>query len=269
MILRNKINSIIIDLDGVITKDKELNCFSDVKQWVAFVNDYYSSYIIATNNSRYSAEEISIALQNQNVAISKSKIITPYSYLTAYLNKMRFRNVFVMGDKKFKDRLRRDNYNPEHSFDSIPEAIVIGMTGEYNHSDIEKIGSAIVRYNPVIIGMNDVMTVKVADDRYMPGAGSLINLFSGMRNDTETITFGKTSRTIMKDITDKLGNNVENILMVSDDPFQDLDSYKAKGYNTAFITTGKYDLDCLDRVKTKPDFVVSSLTELSEKLKNI
>lgn len=60
----------------------------------------------------------------------------------------------------------------------------------------------------------------------------------------------------------------EEVLLVSDDPISDLGGGKVIGFQTAFVTTGKYDTTVLEELENKPSFVFSTLDEALKRLES-
>ncbi len=64
-----RIEGIIIDLDGVLTKDKVLTPFEDAPKFIEFLKGKNIRFKIATNNSLYSPNQLVEGLRKNGINI--------------------------------------------------------------------------------------------------------------------------------------------------------------------------------------------------------
>ena len=76
--------------------------------------------------------------------------------------------------------------------------------------------------------------------------------------------FGKPSSEYYQSAIAHLKVSPKEILLVSDDPFTDLEGGQKLGFQTAFILTGKYQRDAVAKLSFSPDYVVNNLKELAD-----
>jgi len=95
-----KIKGLIIDLDGVLTKDKALTPFEDAKDFIQFLRNKGIKFKIATNNSLYSPQNLVKRLNERGIEIKENEIITPLYVAPRYMKEKGLKNIFVIGSEE-------------------------------------------------------------------------------------------------------------------------------------------------------------------------
>ena len=57
-------------------------------------------------------------------------------------------------------------------------------------------------------------------------------------------------------------NNVSHIAMIGDDLINDIEGAQKVGMKSGLVKTGKFRKEILNQSKVKPDFILSSISEL-------
>ncbi len=254
---------ILVDLDGVLVKDKEFNLFEDTKAFLSFLKK--RNFIILSNNSTRPPEELVKILKEKGLDIEESDILTPLKILPDYLKEKGINSCFVIGTKSLKDYL--SNYVEVK--DSIDvDAVIVGQDKELNFDKLKKAISAVFLKNARIIPVNHSKIVKDSDGLYFQGSGSLAFMIANATDYKEPLpNLGKPSELFLSKALNK--DEYQNSIIISDDFYTDLIGAKALGIKTIFITTGKYKKEDLDKTDFKPDFVVDSLKEAEEILSGL
>ncbi|RUM60709.1 MAG: hypothetical protein DSY59_02665 [Persephonella sp.] len=254
-----KIEGLIIDLDGVLTKDKALTPFEDAPKFIEFLKEKNIRFKIATNNSLYSPSQLVEGLRKNGIDISLNQLITPLVVIPDYLNSRNLKNLFVIGSKELKNFFKQSGFNVKNSTDV--DAVVIGQDKEFNFEKMKIATTSIKENNAEILALNKNLITKDDNSLLFPGVGSVSNMFA-YATKKDFIHFGKNSKEYNKKLLEYFNSiPLNEIAILSDDLFTDLKPFKELGLFTIFITTGKYKKEDITE-EFKPDLVVNSLTEV-------
>lgn len=254
---------ILVDLDGVIVKDKEFNLFEDTKEFMDFIKN--KDFVILSNNSTRAPEQILEILRSKGLDLKNDKLITPLIVLPEIFKKYDIRSAFIIGSDMLKAYVSKF-INIEN--DIYVDAVIVGQDKALDFKKIKTAISAVFLNGAKIIPINHSKIVKDSDGLYFQGSGSLAFMIAYATDYKEELpNLGKPSKLFFSKILNE--EDYKNSIIISDDFQTDLIGAKALGLKTIFITTGKYKREDLYKSKFEPDFVVDSLKELEVVLSNL
>ena len=255
--------TLLIDMDGVLTRDKEFNPFPYAPAFIRNLKERGIPFRIVSNNSTRSPKVIVDLLRDKGIDLAYEDLITPVAVLPGYLRERSIGKVFVIGTPMLVDFLRESGFEVRE--DHEVDAVVIGQDKEIDFKKIKTATSAIFLKGARIIPVNLSRIVKDSDGLYFPGAGSTARMLAHATGYSEEIpNLGKPSREFIEMALKGLPR--ERVILVSDDIYTDLMGAKEIGLETAFMTTGKYGEEELKKADFTPDHVFHSLEELEHKI---
>ncbi len=252
-----KIDSLIIDLDGVLTKDKALTPFEDAGYFIDYLNEKNIPYKIATNNTLYSPENLEKKLRKNGIGIRENSLITPLFVAPRYMKNNNIKDIFVIGSDELVKFFENQAFNIKNNPDV--DVVVIGQDKSLNFEKLKIATSAVKQNGAKILALNANLITKDDDGLVFPGVGSVAQMLA-YATKTNWIHFGKNSEEYNKQLF-KDFKNISNLAVISDDIFTDLIPFSKLGLKTIFITTGKYKKEDIPE-DFKPDYIVDSLREI-------
>ena len=260
-----ELKGLIIDLDGVLTKDKALTPFEYASDFIDYLKEKNIKFKIATNNSLYSPDELVKGLNKNGINIDINQLITPLVVIPEYLNEKNLKKLFVIGSEELKNFLKGKGFDIKNTVDV--DAVVIGQDKEFNFEKMKIATTSIKEKNAEILALNKNLITKDDDGLVFPGVGSVAHMFA-YATKREFIHFGKNSESYNQKLLDYFKDiPLNKVAILSDDLFTDLQPFKQLGLFTIFITTGKYKREDITP-DFKPDLIVNSLTEVMKFLNN-
>ena len=256
------ISGLIIDLDGVLTKSKDLEPFEDTIEFIEFLKERGIPFVIATNNSLFSPEELVYKMKEKGINININEIITPLRIIPDYLKRKKISEIYVIGSSNLIAFFKGLGFKVKNSY--FVQAIIIGQDKEFNFEKIKIATTAVKENDAEILALNGNLITKDDDGLLFTGVGSVANMFAYATKKSWT-HFGKNSPEYNKKLLSNF-KDLNNLAIISDDLFTDLKPFKKLGLKTVFITTGKYKKADIPK-DWKPDIVVSSLTDFLRILK--
>ncbi len=254
---------ILVDLDGVLVKDKEFNLFKDSKAFLSFLKA--KNFIILSNNSTRPPKELSNILKEKGLDVEEEYILTPLKILPSYLKDQNISSCFVIGT----DSLKRYLSNYVEVKDNIDvDAVIVGQDKNLSFEKLKKAISSVFLKGAKIIPINHSKIVKDSDGLYFQGSGALAFMIANATDYKEPLpNLGKPSELFLSKALNK--DEYKESVIISDDFYTDLMGAKTLGIKTIFITTGKYKKEDLDKTDFKPDFIVNSLKEAEDVLSSL
>ncbi len=255
-----EIKGFLIDLDGVLVKDKDFNIFEDAPEFIKKLRSNYIPFKIATNNSRLPPEDIAKKLKEKGIPVDKEDIFSPLSLAPKVLNEDGINSIFVLGE----DTLI--NYLKQYGFKIVNEpkvdAVLVAQDRHLNFDKLKIATTALKRHSAKLYAMNNNLLSQDGDGLLFPGVGAISKMFVYACTCNENyIHFGKMSDIYNKYIFQSFDFPPDKIAIISDDLYVDLAGYKKLGLKTIFLTTGKYQITDI-KENFEPDLIFNSLKEL-------
>jgi|YelNatPaOPRAMG01_1025707.scaffolds.fasta_scaffold10044_7 4-nitrophenyl phosphatase len=245
----------LVDLDGVLVKDKEFNLFEDSKAFLSFLKA--KDFMILSNNSTRPPEELVQILNEKGLDISLLDILTPLKIIPEYLKEHGIKSSFVIGTEHLKTYLSK---YVDVKDDIKVDSVIVAQDKYLNFDKLKKAISAVFLNKAKIIPINHSKIVKDSDGLYFQGSGSLAFMIKNATDYKEDLpNLGKPSELFFSKALNK--DEYQESVIISDDFHTDLMGAKALGIKTIFITTGKYKKEDLEKTDFKPDFIVDSLRQ--------
>ncbi len=254
---------LLLDLDGVLVKDKALNPFEDTVAFLERLRSLNIPFRVVSNNSTRPPERLLRELREKGVDLQKGEFISPISILGSYLRNQGIRRVLFIGMPTVEEYLVSLGF--EVVLDYEVDAVVIGQDRNLDFKKLKIATSAVFLKGAKIIPVNLSRIVKDDDGLYFPGAGSIALAIAHACNYKHKLpNLGKPSEEFMRYALKGLKG--EEVYLVSDDIYTDLMGAKQLGIKTVFMTTGKYKREELLKAGFEPDLTFDSLTDLLDYL---
>ncbi len=254
---------LLLDLDGVLVKDKALNPFEDTINFLENLRKLKVPFRLVSNNSTRPPEKLLRELREKGVELKDEEFISPLSLLGDYLKRHGIKRVFFVGMPVVEEYLKALGF--EVVQDHRVDAVVIGQDKNLDFGKLKTATSAVFLSGARIIPINLSRIVKDDDGLYFLGAGSVALAIAYACNYREDLpNLGKPSEEFIKYALEGLKG--DEIYLVSDDLYTDLMGAKDLGIKTVFMTTGKYKREELLKAQFRPDLVFDNLTELLDYL---
>ncbi len=255
--------TLLIDMDGVLTRDKEFNPFEYAPTFIKNLKERGIPFRIVSNNSTRSPDLIVHRLRVKGFEITLEDFISPVGILPDYLKEEGIGSVFVIGTRMLADFLRESGFDVRETHNV--DAVVVGQDKEIDFLKLKTAVSAVFLNGAKIVPVNLSRIVRDSDGLYFPGAGSVAHMLAYTTGYEENLpNLGKPSPQFIKLALKGLPE--KDVYLISDDIYTDLMGARDLGIKTVFMTTGKYREEELRKANFKPDYIFHSLQELENKI---
>jgi len=256
----NDIQSLIIDMDGVLWKgEEEIGNLSKIFDTIRGRN---YGFILATNNAMLSVEQYQKKLSRFNVQMEDWQIINSSQATAHYLREKypQGKPVFIIGENGIHSTL--SEYNFYHS-EKNPVAVIVGLDRELTYEKLRK-ATLFIRSGSDFIGTNPDVTYPMPEG-LIPGAGSILAALSAASNITPKI-IGKPSPYMYSYALERLQSKPENTIVVGDRLDTDIAGAQEIGCLTGLVLSGVTDLELALNWKPNPNFISKDLSNLLNEL---
>ena len=257
--------SLLLDLDGVLVKNKKLDLFEDTLDFLSFLRKKEIPFKVVSNNSRIPPDTLRKRLSEKGIVLKEGELLTALMVAPEYLK--RFKSVYAFCEEEVKEYLKREGINLRD--DHNVEAVFVAQNHKVDFKQVKTATSALKINNAKLVAVNLNKLAKDNDNLFYPATGSWVKMFAYATDypEGQIVSLGKPSeeffRLALKGFEDK------EVYFASDDFYTDLIPAERFGIKPLFLTTGKYSLEDIQKAGYKPFGVFNSLTELKNFLEKL
>lgn len=216
-----------IDIQGTLIDDKNKNPIDGAVEFLNYLNQTKTPFILVTNNSKQNSLEFQNYLKS--LEFEFDNYIDPLMILDDVLPK----NIAVYGANELLNTLEKKGFILDYS---SPKAVLISVK-EYSFDEFSEIIEFLLN-GVKLIGIHKTTLYSTGDNRF-PGSGAILEMLKFATNINYEI-IGKPSEVFYEKARDILNTGFEKITIISDDVKGDLIEAKKLGMNTVFVLSGKY-----------------------------
>jgi 4-nitrophenyl phosphatase len=243
------IKGLIIDMDGVLWKDKE--AIIDLPLVFKIIRQEGLKFTLATNNSSRTPRQYQEKLRGFGVEVEINEIITS-SMAAAHLLKKRFPAggpVYLVGETGLTEGFAESGF---FQSEEDPIAVVVGLDRQFTYAKL-KAANQFIRKGAVFYGTNPDRTFPTPKE-ITPGAGSIIAAVEAACGMTPIIA-GKPEPLMLQFALEKMNCLAEQTIQVGDRLDTDILGGFRAGCKTALVLSGISTQADLAEWEPKPDFV--------------
>jgi len=259
MTLRLMPASWMCDMDGVLVHEGRRVPGAD--SFLDALRARGRPFLILTNNSTYSARDLSARLGNMGLDVPAESLWTSAEATAAFLRSQRpGGTAFVVGEAGLTTALHEAGYVLT---DQDPDYVVLGETRNYSFEMITRAirlvesGSRFIATNPDPTGPSP--------EGSLPATGSVAALIE-KATGVAPYFVGKPNPLMMREALNSLGAHSETTVMVGDRMDTDIVAGIEAGLQTILVLSGVTSEDQVERFPYRPSRVVQSVAQLADEL---
>ena len=246
-------------MDGVLVHEGKLVPGAD-----AFLDALRSrgrTFLILTNNSIYSARDLSARLRHVGLDVPPGSLWTSAEATAAFLDAQRpGGTAFVVGEAGLTTALHEAGYVLT---DQNPDYVVLGETRSYSFEVITQ-AIRLVESGARFIATNPDPTGPSLEGS-LPATGSVAALIE-RATGVSPYFIGKPNPLMMREALNSLGAHSESTVMVGDRMDTDVVAGIEAGLQTILVLSGVTSQSDVDRFPYRPSRVVGSVADLVDEI---
>ena len=250
-----EIKAWLMDMDGVLVHEEhEIPGAGD---WIARLTELELPFLVLTNNSIYTARDLSARLSASGIEVPEDRIWTSALATARFLADQRpGGSAFVIGEAGLTTALHNAGYTLT---ERDPDYVVIGETRTYSFQRITQAIRLIADGARFIVTNPDATGPSV--DGLMPAAGSFAAMLS-KATGVEPYFVGKPNPLMMRSALNAIDAHSESTAMIGDRMDTDIISGMEAGLHTVLVLTGVTGRQDTDRYPFRPSRIVDSIADL-------
>ena len=254
---REDIECWLTDMDGVLVHENRAipGAAELIKQWT----DNDKPYLVLTNNSIFTARDLSARLAWSGIKVPEDRIWTSALATAVFLAQQKpGGSAFVIGEAGILTALHDAGYVMT---DSDPDFVVVGETRSYSFEAITK-AIRLINRGARFISTNPDATGPSAEGP-IPATGA-INALITKATGKEPYIVGKPNPMMFRSAMNKIGAHSTNTAMIGDRMDTDIVAGMEAGLHTVLVMTGISDQAEIEKFPFRPDEMLNSVADLIE-----
>src|SRR4051794_33021453 len=248
-----------MDMDGVLVREEEP--IPGAAEFLAQLRERGLPFLVLTNNSMYTARDLSARLAANGLDVPEASIWTSALATATFLDGQRpAGSAFAIGEAGLSTALHAVGYTLT---ERDPDYVVLGETRTYS---FERISQAIrlIAQGARFIATNPDPTGPTPDGP-LPATGSVAALIS-RATGVAPYFVGKPNPLMMRSALNAIDAHSETTAMVGDRMDTDVVAGLEAGMHTILVLTGSTRRDETERFPYRPSRIVESIADLLDGL---
>ncbi|AEE95378.1 HAD-IIA family hydrolase [Mahella australiensis] len=252
----NNIKCFILDMDGTFYLGNRL--LPGAMEFIDFLKATGRDYLFLTNNSSKSAAFYADKIRRMGLNdITGDKVFTSGQATAIYLKRQnKGRRVFLVGTQYLRQELE------EYGLivvDDEPDFVVVGFDTTLTYDKLWK-ACDFIREGVTYIATHPDLNCPV-EGGVMPDCGAII-AFIEASTSKQPFIVGKPYGEIIKCIFEKTGLGPQQLAIVGDRLYTDIQTGINGGITSILVLTGETTVDDLEHSAVKPDYVVDGIGDI-------
>lgn len=268
MVDLSKIKRVVFDMDGTIYKGGTLFPFTPkVFETLESLN---IEYTFLTNNSSKSAKDYLKKILNLGLKATPDNITTSASATFFYLKEHYpdVKKIYVLGTASLREEFTDHGYEMIDEFNETeePELVVVAFDTTLTYERLCKATYWIGQNKPYVATHPD--TVCPTDLKtILVDCGAMQALIEDVTGRKPEAVPGKPDKDMIIGIMDKYGLKKDEIMMVGDRIYTDLEMARRAGVPGVLVLTGEATIETLKESGLTPELVLDDISVLADLLK--
>ncbi len=264
----SKIKRVVFDMDGTIYKGGTL--FPFTPKVFETLESLKIEYTFLTNNSSKSAKDYLKKILNLGLKATPDNITTSASATFFYLKQHYpdVKKIYVLGTASLREEFTDHGYEMIDEFNETeePELVVVAFDTTLTYERLCKTTYWIGQNKPYVATHPD--TVCPTDLKtILVDCGAVQALIEDVTGRKPEAVPGKPDKDMIIGIMDKYGLKKDEIMMVGDRIYTDLEMARRAGVPGVLVLTGEATIETLKESGLTPELVLDDISVLADLLK--
>ncbi|MGF3056282.1 HAD-IIA family hydrolase [Microbacterium sp. YY-01] len=251
---RTEIECWLTDMDGVLVHEN--TAIPGASELLASWERESVPYLVLTNNSIFTARDLSARLRASGLHVPEERIWTSALATAEFLRQQPGGSAFVIGEAGILTALHDAGFIMT---DTDPDFVVVGETRNYSFDAITR-AIRLINGGARFIVTNPDATGPSADGP-LPATGAIAALIT-KATGKEPYVVGKPNPMMFRSALNKIGAHSKKTGMIGDRMDTDIVAGMEAGLHTILVMTGIADRAEIERYPFRPDEVVDSVADL-------
>ncbi len=254
-VAHREIHSYLMDMDGVLVSEEQ--AIPGAADFIARLREREMPFLVLTNNSIYTARDLSARLSSSGIEIAEANIWTSALATAKFLQDQRPNgSAFVIGESGLTTALHVAGYTLT---ENAPDYVVLGETRTYSFERITQAIRLVERGARFIATNPDATGPSAAGP--LPATGAVAALIT-RATGVEPYYVGKPNPLMMRSALNAIGAHSESSVMIGDRMDTDVICGLEAGLQTVLVLSGLTTIAEAERFPYRPSRVLDSVADL-------
>ena len=249
----------MFDLDGTLYLEDQL--LPGAIEILQYLIKKEIPFCMMTNNSSLSRSDYEKKLNALKLPVSSDQILTSAVATLRYLKNLNIKNIYLLGTPSIEDEFEQAGFILDRSAEDT-EAVVLTFDKTINFNKM-CIAHRLLMDKDVSYFATHPDIVCPMKEGTIPDCGAMIALFESSTGRLPKI-IGKPEATMVQMASELLSIPVENLMIVGDRIYTDMQMGFDAGCQTALVLSGESTLESFEKAPRKPDLLVDNVACLLE-----
>ncbi len=255
------INHFLLDMDGTIYLGQQL--IEGALPFLRLLKEQGREAIFVTNNSSKNRFDYQRKLKRMGISVNPEKIYTSGEATIRYLQKESpGANVFLLGTPVLEKDFKNAGFTLVK--DSKPDVVVVGFDTTLTYGKLWQACDHI-RDGVVYLATHADLNCPLEEGLYMPDAGAIISFIEASTGQ-KPLVIGKPNLHMLEGILTKYSLQKEDIAVVGDRLYTDIEMGLATGVTTILVLSGETNKQMYEQSGLKIPHVFPSVKEIGQAL---
>jgi NagD protein len=247
--------SYLIDMDGVLVHGER--AIPGAKEFIGRLNQGGHKYLILTNNSRYTPDDLQHRLNVAGIPVDRKHLFSSAMATAAFVQTQKpGGSAYVLGGTGLYQALTEAGYSLT---DYNPDYVILGETESYSYDRIIRASQLITTGAPFIATNPDPSGP--SESGSIPGCGAVAAMLE-LATGYAPYFVGKPNPLIMRLALRFLDEHSVNAVMVGDRMDTDMKVGLESGLETILVLTGVTSKETISKFPYRPRNVVDSVADI-------
>jgi HAD superfamily hydrolase (TIGR01450 family) len=257
------IKAYLIDIEGVLVRDKRYQPVPGAVEWMNSMVAAGRSFCLVSNNTTHRPGDLVGDLARVGFPVEEKHLAGALELGLRWLRERNKKRIRWLGTPGLNDYWREEGF--ELATEGPCEAVVLGANPELEVSLLDGVLGPVLDDGADMLCLHRNLFYLDGAGRRRLGPGVWAAALEALGGAGQIVTVGKPSPLIYHEGMKRVGVKPDEALFISDDPISDLVTAGRLGMHTAFVLSGKYsDHGVLARIAEEdwPDIVCSRMSDL-------
>lgn len=258
------VKTFLLDMDGTIYLGNHM--IDGALEFLKLLEAQGKSYVFLTNNSSKNREAYQAKLSGLGLEVDQNRIFTSGEATAIYLkNQKKNAKLFVLGTHYLEEELISHGFELIRDRSEIPDFVVLGFDTTLTY---EKLWIACdhVREGVPYLATHPDFNCPLDGGKYMPDTGAMIKFIEASTGKLPEV-IGKPSHHIVESILDKYQLNKDEVAMVGDRIYTDIQLGVNAGITSVLVYSGETTIADYESSEVKSDYQFASVKEIIEAIR--
>jgi 4-nitrophenyl phosphatase len=255
----------LIDIEGVLVRDKRYEPVDGAVQWINTLVSRNQPFCLVSNQTTDSPEDLVARLVGLGFHLTREHLVGVLDITATWLRQRNRQRIMWLGTPELT------TFWQDNDFDLVEEgscdAVLLGTNSQLQATDLDRAMGPLMDGGADLICLHRNMFFLDDSGQRRLGVGAWAAALEALNPGGQVVTVGKPAETIYNEALKRLGVSAPDVQFISDDPINDLITAGRMGMQTAFVLSGKYpDHDVLSQLDQEdwPGIICASLAHLEE-----